>query len=156
IEHNTVIQWADSPLNSTRHARQLLFLSERTCAYAQGLLESFRVVPTREQEMPFSFCPMMDKRWFNNNRPTSIGRRRQGEIRGPLMISQLVRASILAAVCVTAFATESTARSPYDGAWSVLIVTTRGDCDRAYRYGISIINGYIRYEGGMVAMSGRV
>ena len=72
------------------------------------------------------------------------------------MISQLVRASVLAAVCVAAFATESTARSPYDGAWSVLIVTTRGECDRAYRYGISIINGYIKYDGGMVAITGQV
>jgi len=28
-----------------------------------------------------------------------------------------------------------------DGAWSVLIVTTKGDCDRAYRYGVTIANG---------------
>src|SRR5262245_8778639 len=72
------------------------------------------------------------------------------------MISHLVRASVLASVCVTALATDSSARTPYDGAWSVLIVTTRGDCDRAYRYGVSIVNGYIRYDGGVVNMQGRV
>jgi hypothetical protein len=72
------------------------------------------------------------------------------------MISQFVRASVLASVCVTAIATEAPARTPYDGAWSVLIVTTAGDCDRAYRYGVSIIDGYVRYDGGMVNMTGRV
>jgi hypothetical protein len=72
------------------------------------------------------------------------------------MISHLVRVGVLASVCVAAIATESPARTPYDGAWSVLIVTTRGECDRAYRYGVSIINGFIRYDGGMVNMQGRV
>jgi hypothetical protein len=72
------------------------------------------------------------------------------------MISQIVRASVLASVCVAAIATEAPARTPYDGAWSVLIVTTAGECDRAYRYGVSIINGVISYDGGVVNMSGRV
>jgi hypothetical protein len=72
------------------------------------------------------------------------------------MISQFVRASVLASVCVAAIATEALARTPYDGSWSVLIVTTAGECDRAYRYGVSIIDGYIRYDGGVVNMTGRV
>ena len=72
------------------------------------------------------------------------------------MIGHLVRASVLASVCVAAIATEAPARTPYDGSWSVLIVTERGDCDRAYRYGISIINGNVQYDGGAVSMSGRV
>jgi len=72
------------------------------------------------------------------------------------MISHLVRASTLAFVCVAALATESPARTPYDGAWSVLIVTTRGDCDRAYRYGITITNGNILYDGGVANLYGRV
>jgi hypothetical protein len=72
------------------------------------------------------------------------------------MISHLVRASVLASVCVAALATESSARTPYDGSWSVLIVTTRGECDRAYRYGVSIVDGHIRYAGGIVNMQGRV
>jgi len=72
------------------------------------------------------------------------------------MISPLVRASTLAVVCVAALATESTARTPYDGSWSVLIVTTRGDCDRAYRYGMTIVNGNILYDGGVANLYGRV
>ena len=75
------------------------------------------------------------------------------------MFSQLVRASVLASVCVAAVATEAPARTPFDGAWSVLIVTTQGECDRAYRYGVSIIDGYVRYGGGgggMINMYGRV
>jgi hypothetical protein len=72
------------------------------------------------------------------------------------MISQLLRASTLAFVCLAALATDSPARTPYDGAWSVLIVTTRGDCDRAYRYGITIANGNIVYDGGVVNLYGRV
>jgi hypothetical protein len=72
------------------------------------------------------------------------------------MISHFVRASILAGVCVAALATESPARTPFDGAWSVLIVTTKGDCDRAYRYGITIENGDVVYDGGVVSLSGRV
>jgi len=72
------------------------------------------------------------------------------------MIKQLFGASVLASVCIAAFATQAPARTPYDGAWSVLIVTTAGECDRAYRYGVSIIDGYVRYDGGMVNMSGRV
>jgi hypothetical protein len=72
------------------------------------------------------------------------------------MISNLVRASVFASICVAAFATDAPARTPYDGSWSVLIVTTRGDCDRAYRYGVSIVDGYITYGGGAVNLSGRV
>ncbi len=72
------------------------------------------------------------------------------------MISQLVRAGTLAIVCVAALATESPARTPFDGAWSVLIVTTKGDCDRAYRYGVTIANGDVVYDGGIVNLSGRV
>ena len=72
------------------------------------------------------------------------------------MISHLIRASVLASVCLAAITTDAPARTPYDGSWSVLIVTTKGDCDRAYRYGLSIVNGHIQYDGGAVNMSGRV
>ena len=45
----------------------------------------------------------------------------------------------LAALFVTAWLCTSPhamARTPFDGAWSVLIVTDRGTCDRAYRYAL--------------------
>ena len=45
----------------------------------------------------------------------------------------------------------------FDGNWSVLIVTQKGPCDSAYRYGLSIRNGVVFYEGSApVNVSGRV
>ena len=44
--------------------------------------------------------------------------------------------------------TAPTAGKPnFDGAWSVLIVTEKGTCDRAYRYPIKIENGTVDYAG---------
>ena len=49
------------------------------------------------------------------------------------------------------------ARTPYDGNWSVLIVTDTGPCDRAYRYGLAIRDGSVFYEGSAaVNVAGRV
>lgn len=39
------------------------------------------------------------------------------------------------------------AKPAYDGTWSVLIVTERGNCDRAYRYPVRISNGRVGYAG---------
>jgi hypothetical protein len=72
------------------------------------------------------------------------------------MISQLVRAGLLAAVCVASLSDPAPARTPYDGSWTVLIVTQRGTCDRAYRYGVQIVNGNVTYDGGIVTLTGRV
>ena len=44
----------------------------------------------------------------------------------------------LSAVALTAFAPQSQAVSNFDGKWSVVIMTTKGDCDRAYRYPVAI------------------
>lgn len=51
----------------------------------------------------------------------------------------------------------------FDGIWSVVIVTERGACDRAYRYPIRIRNGALVAEGsspatinGKVASNGQV
>jgi hypothetical protein len=44
-----------------------------------------------------------------------------------------------------------------DGNWSVLIVTEKGDCDRAYRYGVKVANGHVSYTGdAKVDMNGTV
>ncbi|RAI44887.1 hypothetical protein [Rhodoplanes roseus] len=43
----------------------------------------------------------------------------------------------------------ASARTPYDGAWSVVIITDRGTCDRAYRYSVQITDGIVRYSGEM-------
>src|SRR4051794_39086265 len=42
----------------------------------------------------------------------------------------------------------ASARSNFDGTWSVLIVTQKGTCDRAYRYPVKIDNGSVGYPGG--------
>lgn len=45
----------------------------------------------------------------------------------------------------------------YDGSWSVLVVTEKGTCDRAYRYGVRVSHGQLRYEGeASVDMAGTV
>ena len=37
----------------------------------------------------------------------------------------------------------------YDGNWSVLIVTDKGQCDQAYRYGVTIRGGQVIYNGSL-------
>lgn len=49
-----------------------------------------------------------------------------------LMLTALVGAGLTAAVAPVQ------ATGAYDGRWSVVVVTEKGDCDRAYRYPIDI------------------
>ena len=52
----------------------------------------------------------------------------------------------------------------YDGNWSVVVITERGTCDRAYRYAVRVTNGQVVYSGdakgvylaGMVTPNGHV
>lgn len=45
----------------------------------------------------------------------------------------------------------------FDGNWSVLIVTTKGECDRGYRYPVRISKGKVGYSGeASFNVSGRV
>ena len=45
----------------------------------------------------------------------------------------------------------------YDGVWSVVIMTDKGSCDRAYRYPVRIQNGTVLNEGSSPAtITGRV
>ena len=53
----------------------------------------------------------------------------------------------LSAVALTAFAPQSQAVNNFDGKWSVVIMTTKGDCDRAYRYPIDIKNATLVNAG---------
>ena len=48
------------------------------------------------------------------------------------------------------------ARGPYDGTWSVLIVTDSGTCDRGYRYALHIADGKITYDDPSFNVSGHV
>jgi hypothetical protein len=62
-----------------------------------------------------------------------------------------VRVSLSLAACVLGAAAlmpaQAAARMNFDGNWSVLIVTKSGPCDQAYRYGLSIRDGRVVYEG---------
>lgn len=61
-----------------------------------------------------------------------------------------------AAVALSAGVSVPAKAATFDGNWSVLIVTQRGPCD-AYRYGLSIRNGIVSYEGSAaVNVAGRV
>jgi hypothetical protein len=77
------------------------------------------------------------------------------------MISERLRAPVvtlaLALSSIPATIATADARTAYDGAWSVLIVTNEGSCDRAYRYGVQITDGNVVYDGGgMINMQGKV
>src|ERR1043165_8332489 len=61
-------------------------------------------------------------------------------------IPALAAAAILSPTAVPASA-PAFAKSNYDGQWSVLIVTQKGTCDRAYRYPVKIENGSVGYAG---------
>jgi hypothetical protein len=55
---------------------------------------------------------------------------------------------VLAATVAPAFpAPISAGKATFDGQWSVLIVTEKGTCDRAYRYPVKIQNGSVGYAG---------
>src|ERR1043165_8233126 len=76
----------------------------------------------------------------------------------------LTALAILAASAAPAFAAPiASGKANFDGAWSVLIVTEKGTCDRAYRYPVRISNGSVGYAGeasfnvsGSVAPNGSV
>ena len=62
--------------------------------------------------------------------------------------SALAAFAILAATAVPAApAPISAGKQNLDGNWSVLIVTEKGKCDRAYRYPVRISNGSVGYAG---------
>ena len=69
-----------------------------------------------------------------------------------------VRLFIAAVALVAAYApAPAAARTNFDGNWSVLIVTSSGPCDPSYRFGLSIRNGDIFYNGSApVNLNGRV
>ena len=70
-----------------------------------------------------------------------------------LLVAQIL-AGILALGCV-GVASPGSAATSFDGHWSVVIVTKRGDCDPTLRYGIQIVNGTISTDADAV-VRGRV
>ena len=74
------------------------------------------------------------------------------------MILPLAAFALLATTVVPAgSAPMATTKAAFDGGWSVLIVTEKGTCDRAYRYPVKIQNGAVGYAGtASFTVSGKV
>jgi hypothetical protein len=54
-------------------------------------------------------------------------------------------------------AAPAAATPTYDGLWSVVIVTQKGSCDKAYRYPVRIANGAVQNDGpSLINVSGKV
>jgi hypothetical protein len=64
--------------------------------------------------------------------------------------------AMLAVGATLTMASAASAKTIYDGRWSVSIVTEKGTCDRGYRYGFEIRNGVVIYDGDVVDLTGRV
>jgi hypothetical protein len=65
--------------------------------------------------------------------------------------------ALLVAAAAVGSTDVASAATPYDGRWSVVIQTSRGNCDQAYRYGLHIVNGNVTYDGsGGFDVRGRV
>ena len=70
--------------------------------------------------------------------------------------SAIAAFALLAASALTV-ATPAHAKPTFDGSWSVLIVTEKGNCDRAYRYPVRIAGRTVAYDGQAdFTVSGRI
>lgn len=78
------------------------------------------------------------------------------------MTGRIARAVILALVVALPSIDMAFARTPYDGTWSITLITTRGSCDSSYSFGgVQITNGIVSHPNlvkfrGRVSANGRV
>lgn len=64
---------------------------------------------------------------------------------------------LLGTSAVIGMVTVASARTRYDGIWSVSIVTEQGNCDRGYRAPVAIVNGVVGHTGdSSFSIAGRV
>jgi hypothetical protein len=70
------------------------------------------------------------------------------------MTSLFIHSSLLALVAVASSVSFATARTPYDGRWSLSTTATRGSCN-PYNFPVDITNGYVSFPG-LVKANGRV
>jgi hypothetical protein len=70
------------------------------------------------------------------------------------MIGSISRAGLLALAITTSAASVADAGTPYDGRWSLSIMTTRGECS-TYNFPVDIANGHVSFPG-LVRARGRV
>ena len=78
---------------------------------------------------------------------------------GEGMVRMRVRTCLCASALLLAgltLADPALARSPYDGAWSVVVMTRGGACESGMRYGVQIVNGQVVGGEGGASVQGRV
>jgi hypothetical protein len=61
-----------------------------------------------------------------------------------------------ASLPVDALAGQAPRPGLYDGQWSVVIYTERGDCDSALRYSVRIVGGQVQADQASYRLAGRV
>ena len=71
---------------------------------------------------------------------------------------QIAAAALALGSAATLWTALPAASAPnYDGVWSVVIITSSGSCDRAYRYPVRINNGAVLNDGPSLAtVTGKV
>ena len=75
------------------------------------------------------------------------------------MIRNTTMTILLAATVTAAALTQATyvlAATKFDGSWSVVINTARGDCGSGLRYGVRIVGGRVVSENGGYSVAGAV
>jgi hypothetical protein len=70
------------------------------------------------------------------------------------MIRKFAQASIVA-IAAALDAGAAAARGPYDGSWSLTIMTERGPCDPTYNFPVQVTDGIVTFPG-LVRAGGRV
>jgi hypothetical protein len=62
-----------------------------------------------------------------------------------MTVPRKLASTALIAVAVMAVPGSASARTAYDGVWSVVVAAETGACSGAYRYPVAIANGYVRH-----------
>ena len=62
-----------------------------------------------------------------------------------------IRTGVLALVAFVIAQAPTFAAQPYDGQWSVEVITEKGSCDRAYRRDLKIADGHVAAAADMPA-----
>jgi hypothetical protein len=105
------------------------------------------------------FCTAPHKSWLTKARVNPVNNDLEAAMtRFPAIRAVAPALAALGILAATLPASApASARSNFDGTWSVLIVTQKGTCDRAYRYPVKIDKGSVGYAGdASFTVSGKV
>ena len=105
------------------------------------------------------FCTAPHKSWLTKARVNPVNNDLEAAMtRFPAIRAVAPALAALGILAATLPASApASARSNFDGTWSVLIVTQKGTCDRAYRYPVKIDKGSVGYAGdSSFTVSGKV